>query len=147
LLAVAVAVAVTGCGGADKFSPPPSPKPPVATSHGPQIVSMRRVDGATWETVVVRADGTVDVGVFIGEWTGTHHHQFRVAAGQLGRLKRLVVNAARSRQPPGWGSSTPPAVYYIFAGQRFLETAQGYVPRRLTALVGILNGMIDRYAV
>jgi hypothetical protein len=35
-------------------------------------------------------------------------------------------------------------VYSIFAQRRYLETAQGYVPRRLAGLVGVLNGLIDR---
>ncbi len=104
---------------------------------------MRRTDGATWETVVIRSDGTGDVGIFIGEWAGTHHRQFQLGPGALARLRYLVVTAARSPEPPSWGSSTPTAVYYIFAQRRFLETAQGYVPRRLTGLLGVLNGLID----
>jgi hypothetical protein len=66
--------------------------------------------------------------------------------GALSRLRVLVAGAARSPEPPGWGSSTPSAVYSIFAQRRYLETAQGHVPRRLAGLVGVLNGLIDRYS-
>lgn len=138
-----------GCGGSrGQTAPLPVavPTPTVATSHAPQLVSMRRTDGATWETVIVRSDGTGDVGVFIGEWSGTHHRGFALEPGALSRLRVLVAGAARSPEPPGWGSSTPSAVYSIFAQRRYLETAQGHVPRRLAGLVGVLNGLIDRYS-
>jgi hypothetical protein len=39
---------------------------------------MRRTDGATWQTVIIRRDGTGDVGIFIGERAGTHHKTFRL---------------------------------------------------------------------
>ena len=61
-------------------------------------------------------------------------------------LSRLRVLVARAAREPGWGSSTPSAVYSIFAQRRYLETAQGHVPRRLAGLVGVLNGLIDRYS-
>jgi hypothetical protein len=146
---LAVAVILAGCGGSGVHKSPPQhvvPRPPVARSHAPQLVSMRRTDGATWETVIVRSDGTGDVGVFIGERAGTHHRDFELAPGALSRLRVLVAGAARGPQAPGWGSSTPSAVYSIFAQHRYLETARGHVPRRLAGLVGVLNGLIDHYS-
>jgi hypothetical protein len=92
---LAVAVMLAGCGGSGVHKSPPQhvvPRPPVARSHAPQLVSMRRTDGATWETVIVRSDGTGDVGVFIGERAGTHHrgHVPRRLAGLVGVLNGLI---------------------------------------------------------
>jgi hypothetical protein len=157
-LAIAIAIAIAGCGSGHTQShlqlPPPShlqppPQPPpahaVAASHAPQLVSMRRIDGATYETVMVRADGTGEVGEFIGEWTGVVHQPFQVGARELGQLRHLVAIAERTRQTPAFGTS-PSTEYIIFTRGRVLETAKGRVPRRLVGLTGILSGLIDRYS-
>jgi hypothetical protein len=66
-------------------------------------------------------------------------------APELARLERLVGNAARRGQTPNFGTSAS-VVYYIFARRGFPGTAKGHVPPRLVGLVGVLNGLIDRYA-
>ena len=149
-LAIAIAIAIAGCGSSHTQShlqPPPQPPPAhaVAASHAPQLVSMRRIDGATYETVMVRADGTGEVGEFIGEWTGVVHQPFQVGARELGQLRHLVAIAERTRQTPAFGTS-PSTEYIIFTRGRVLETAKGRVPRRLVGLTGILSGLIDRYS-
>jgi hypothetical protein len=95
-VAVAFGVAVAGCGGSHKATQPP-PTQKVAVSHAPQPVSMRGVDGATYETVVIRTDGAGVVGEFIGEWTGGGHvletakgHVPRQLAALTDSLSRLI---------------------------------------------------------
>src|SRR5579884_109723 len=78
---LALAVALTGCGASHKSAPARAPKRAVVTSRAPQLISMRRIDGATWQTVVIRTDGTGDVAIFIGEWTGYKHRTFRLSSG------------------------------------------------------------------
>jgi len=144
--AIAVVVALAGCGGSHKTPQPTTTTTrTVAVSHAPQLVSMRRVDGATYETVVIRTDGTGDVGQFIGEWTGVVHEQFQVGSRELGQLRHLVAVAARTRRTPAFGTS-PSTEYIIFTRGHVLETAKGEVPRRLAGLTSILSGLIDRYS-
>jgi hypothetical protein len=125
---------------------PPLAKRTVPASRAPQLVSMRRTNGATYQTVVIRTDGTGDVGIFIGELTGTHHRQFRLAAAELTRLKRLVGIAARTRRTPDFGAQTPSVEYIVFTRRSVLELAKGRVPENLSGLVDLLSGLIDRYA-
>ena len=142
-MAVAFAVVVAGCGGSHKATqPPPTPK----VSLAPQLVSMRRVDGATYETVVIRTDGAGVVGEFIGEWTGVVHQQFQIGPRELGQLRHLVAIAAQTRHTPAFGTS-PSTEYIIFTrGGHVLETAKGDVPRQLAALTDSLSGLIDQYS-
>jgi hypothetical protein len=141
---LALALALAGCGASHK-SPQPPPNRLVAQSHAPQLISMRRIDGATWQTVAIRTDGTGDVGIFIGERTGWARRQFRLGARELAELKRLVAIADRTRETPAFGSN-PSTEYIIYAPQRVLETAKGYIPRQLASLTGILSGLIDQYS-
>jgi hypothetical protein len=140
-----VVVVLAGCGGSHT-TVHRLPQQTVPTSHAPQLVSMRRIDGATYETVVIRTDGSGDVGIFIGERTGTHHQGFRLEAAELARLKRLAGLAARVRQTPPLGSSTPSVLYIVFVHGHVLQAARGHVPRQLAGLTSILSALIDRYA-
>jgi hypothetical protein len=107
---------------------------------------MRRVDGATYETVVIRTDGTGDVGVFIGEWTGVVHQRFRVAPRELAQLRQMAKVAARTPESVYFGDPPPSVVYILFDQGHVLQVAKGHVPRRLAGLTGILSGLIDGYA-
>jgi hypothetical protein len=131
---------------ATSHRPPPLPKRSAPASRAPQLVSMRRINGATYQTVVIRTDGTGDVGIFIGELAGSHHRQFRLASAQLTRLKHLVGTAARTRQTPNFGTQVPSVEYIVFTRQSVLELAKGHVPDNLSGLVDLLSGLIDRYA-
>ena len=106
---------------------------------------MRRINGATYRTVVVRTDGTGQVGEFIGEWTGVVHQQFRVPSRELDQLRRFAEIAAHTHQTPPFGPN-PSTEYIIFMPGHVLETAKGSVPHRLDGLTGILSGLIDRYS-
>jgi hypothetical protein len=147
---LALAVGLAGCGGSHRSAPPaPKPSQPkrvVASSQAHQLVSMRRIDGATWQTVVIRTDGTGDVGIFIGEWTGTKHKTFRVDARELARLDRLVAAAKRTPEKPYFGSPAPSIVYIVYVQRHVLQLAPGHEPRQLTGLTGMLSGLIDQYA-
>ena len=147
--AVAVAVALAGCGGSSKPPPQPPAPPPrpntVAASKAPQLVSMRRIDGATYETVVIHTDGTCEVGEFIGEWTGVDHQPCRLSARALDELRRFVEIAAHTHRTPAFGMN-PSTEYIIFTPGHVLETAKGHVPRQLAGLTGMLSALIDRYS-
>jgi hypothetical protein len=59
---------------------------------------MRRTKGATWQTVVVRTDGTGYVAIFIGELGGnTEIHETRLATA------RVRARAAATLREPGVG--------------------------------------------
>jgi hypothetical protein len=118
----------------------------VAASRAPQLISMRRIDGATWQTVVIHTDGTGDVGIFIGEWTGFKHKSFRLGSGELARLERLVAVAKRTPEKAYFGLPAPSVVYIIYVQRHILQVGTGHEPRQLTPLTGMLGGLIDQYA-
>ena len=143
---LALSIALTGCGATHKKASPPPPKRAVAKAHAPQLVSMRRTDGATWQTVIIRTDGTADVGIFIGERSGTDHQTFRLPPDELARIEHLVAIADRTPQAAYYGTPAPSVIYTIFAPKRILQVGQGHVPHRLAALTGILSRLIDQHA-
>jgi len=140
---ILLVITLAACGGSHK-APQAVPTHAGATPHAPQLVSMRRTDGATWETLVIRTDGTGDLGIFIGEWSGTKHHEFRLALDELARLKRLVNAAERVPQLVDAGTSASSVTYVIFAPPRVFLTAKGHVPRQLAPLTATLSGLIDQ---
>lgn len=149
---LAVAVALGGCGASHKQSQSTHPKQPpllfgnrIPPSHAPALISMRRIDGATYETVQINTDGSGYVGLFIGEWTGVVHQQFALGSRELGQIRHLVAIADRVRNTPSLGSETPSTEYILFTGGHVLETAKGRVPPDLATLTGILSRLIDRY--
>jgi hypothetical protein len=107
---------------------------------------MRRTDGATWQTVIVRSDGTGDVGIFIGERAGTHHEAFRLPPDELARIEHLVAIANEVPEAAYYGTPAPSVTYTISAPRHVLQVATGHVPRRLTALTAILSRLIDQHA-
>ncbi|MBV9607001.1 MAG: hypothetical protein JO027_17950 [Solirubrobacterales bacterium] len=144
---LAAASALAGCGGSvHKSSPPPSPKPVVAASRAPQLIAMRRIDGATWQTVVVRTDGTGDVAIFIGERGGNTDKDFRLGGRELGQLERLAAVARRTPEKAYFGTPAPSTVYIIYVQRHILQVGTGHEPRQLRGLTGILSGLIDQYA-
>lgn len=144
---LALSVAIAGCGGtAHKSTPPPRQNQVVSTSKAPELISMRRIDGATWQTVVINTDGTGDVGIFIGEWTGFKHKRFRLSSGELARLDRLVTVARRTPEKAYFGMPAPSTVYIIYVRRHILQVGKGHEPRQLTPLTGMLGGLIDQYA-
>jgi hypothetical protein len=144
---LALAVALAGCGSAGHKSPPaPRPKAVVATSRAPQLISMRRTNGATWQTVVVRTDGTGYVAIFIGERGGNTHKSFQLGGRELGQLEHLAAIADETPQKVYFGTPAPSTVYIIYAKRHILQVGTGHEPRRLTPLTGILDGLIDRYS-
>lgn len=150
---LALSVALAGCGGSGHKSAPaptpapsPRPKPAAVTSRAPQLVSMRRTNGATWQTVVVRTDGTADVGIFIGEWAGMQHKSFRLGGRELGQLERLVAVATRTPEKPYFGTPAPSIVYVIYVKRHVLQVGTGHEPRQLAPLTGMLGGLIDQHS-
>lgn len=146
---LALSVALAGCGGSHR-SAPPAPEPPaprhVAESRAPQLISMRRIDGATWETVVVRTDGTGYVAIFIGERGGNTHKTFQLGGRELGQLQRLAALASETPEKPYFGTPPPSIVYIIYTRRHTIQVGSGHEPRRLTPLTRLLNGLIDQYS-
>ncbi len=158
---LAVSVALAGCGGSHRPAPAPPKRaaPPVTNrttapvtnravgnSHAPQLIEMRRIDGATWQTVIVRTDGTGDVGTFVGEWAGTKHKGFRLGGRELGQLERLAAVAERTPEKPYFGTPAPSTVWIIYVQRHILQVGTGHEPRQLAPLTGILGGLIDQYS-
>jgi hypothetical protein len=146
---LALPVALAGCGGSHR-SAPPAPKsssPPrvVAESHAPQLVSMRRTNGATWQTVVVRTDGTGYVAIFIGEWGGNTHKRFQLGGRELGQLQHLAAIARQTPEKVYFGTPVPSTVYIIYVRRHILQVGTGHEPRQLTPLTGMLNRLIDQH--
>jgi hypothetical protein len=150
---LALLFALAGCGGsahksatAPATAPASRPNLAAATSRAPQLVSMRQTNGATWQTVVVRTDGTADVGIFIGEWAGTHHKSFRLGGREMGQLERLVAVAKRTPERVSFGTPAPSTVDIIYVQRHILQVGTGHEPRQLTPLTGILGGLIDQHS-
>jgi hypothetical protein len=120
--------------------------PQAAPSRAPQLVAMRRIDGATWQTIEIRTDGTGDDGIFIGEWAGTHHRSFRIGAAELARLDRLVALARQTPEEPYFGTPAPSIVYIVYVQRHVLQLAPGHTRRPLVGLTDILSGLIDQYS-
>ena len=149
---LALSAALAGCGGSHRSAPPapgpPAPKRVVAESRAPQLVAMRRTNGATWQTVVVRTDGTGYVAIFIGERGGNTHKSFQLGGRELGQLQRLAALANETPEKPYFGTPPPSIVYVIYTRRHIIQVGSGagHEPRRLTPLTGLLNGLIDQYS-
>lgn len=148
---LALVLALGGCGAtAHKSAPPPPvlPKPAVATSNAPQLLQMRRTNGATWQTVVVRTDGTGYVNIFIGERGGNTHKSFQLGGRELGQLQHLAAIVNETPEKPYFGTPAPSIVYIIYTRRHTIQVGSGagHEPSNLTPLTGILNGLIDQYS-
>jgi hypothetical protein len=148
---LALPVALAGCGGSHRSAPPPAPKAPVARhfvaeSHAPQLVSMRRTNGATWQTVVVRTDGTGYVAIFVGELGGNTHKTFQLGGRELGQLQHLAAIARETPEKAYFGTPTPSVVYIIYVRHHTIQVGTGHEPHRLAPLTGLLSGLIDQYS-
>jgi hypothetical protein len=145
-----LALALAGCGGTHRTAPPapkpPAPKRAVAESRVPQLISMRRTNGATWQTVVVRTDGTGYVAIFIGERGGNTHKSFQLGGRELGQLQHLAALANETPEKPYFGTPPPSIVYVIYTRRHIIQVGSGHEPRRLTPLTGLLSGLIDQYS-
>jgi hypothetical protein len=144
---LALSVALAGCGGTVHTSSPPTPpKHVVATSNAPQLVQMRRTNGATWQTVVVRTDGTGYVNIFVGEQGGNTHKSFQLGGRELGQLQHLAAIANQTPEKAYFGTPVPSIVYIIYTRRHIIQVGTGHEPHRLTPLTGILNGLIDQHS-
>jgi len=118
----------------------------VAESQAPQLVQMRRTNGATWQTVVVRTDGTGYVAIFIGERGGNTHKSFQLGGRELGQLEHLAAIARETPEKPYFGTPAPSTVYIIYVRRHTIQVGTGHEPHQLTPLTGILSGLIDQYS-
>lgn len=144
---LALSLALAGCGGTvHKSSPPTPPRHVVATSNAPQLVQVRRTDGATWQTVVVRTDGTGYVAIFIGERGGNTHRDFQLGGRELGQLQHLAAIANQTPEKPYFGTPAPSIVYIIYTRRHTIQVGSGHEPHDLTPLTGIVDGLIDQYS-
>jgi len=119
---------------AHKFIPPPANA----------IVSMRRFSPVSlmWQTVFVQPAGNGLLTTLIGEIGGAPHRAFRLTAGQLAILRRLIA-AARSVKP---GPSTAgPYLYSLHIAGEKPVSMEGPLPSRLNQLVNFLNDLMLTY--
>lgn len=119
---------------AHKFIPPPANA----------IVSMRRFSPVSlmWQTIFVRPDGNGLLTSLIGEIGGAPHKAFRLSAGQLATLRRLLA-ATRSVKPGP--SRSGPYLYSLHIAGATPISVEGPMPMRLTQLVNFLNGLMLTY--
>lgn len=131
----------------------------VARAHGDDqpstpvrsLVSMRLDNSQTFETVAVETNGAAEVGVFIGETTGTHYWSVRLSSARLTELRAEIATADGLPHNVYLGrtSSSLPFVntlqYLINTGRRSFDTSSGHVPLKLNGLVTDLSGLITRY--
>jgi hypothetical protein len=144
---LALSVALAGCGGSHSSASPPAKRvAPTAKAQAPQLVQMRRTNGATWQTVVVRTDGTGYVAIFIGEQGGNTHKSFQLGGRELGQLEHLAAVARQTPEKPYFGTPAPSVVYIIYVRRHTIQVGTGHEPRQLTPLTGLLSGLIDQYS-
>jgi hypothetical protein len=111
----------------------------------PQIVYMRRIEGLLFQTIVVRRDGSGEIGKLVGEINGVQFRPFRLARGQLAYLKRLLTQAAHANHAPALGPANVSLSYIVSTKGWTLRASAGHVRPQLAGLVGLLSGLIDRY--
>jgi hypothetical protein len=122
-----------------------------ASGPGRSLVWMREDNGQTWETVAVETNGASEVGVFIGETSGTHYVPFRLSPGRLAAL-RSRVSGTRGLQGDsylGKPSSLPfvnDIQYLVETPSRSFTAARGHAPAKLNGLIADLGGLIERYS-
>lgn len=144
---LALSVTLAGCGSTAHNTPPTTlPKHLAAISNAPQLVAMRRINGATWQDVVVRTDGTGYVAIFIGERGGNTHKSFQLGGRELGQLQHLAAVAKRTPEKAYFGTPAPSTVYIIYVPQHTLQVGTGHEPHQLTPLTRILSGLIVQYS-
>jgi hypothetical protein len=122
--------------------------PAVAGATPQPLVTMRQVQGQTWQTVTVRADGHGAVGMFIGEVTGVKYAPFTLSRPALAQLRREIA-AARSLPHSVYltpSTSAEPFVrdeqYILALGPRSLVTDKTDTPARMRPLVKDLLALI-----
>jgi hypothetical protein len=122
--------------------------------HLPLLVSMRRNTGQIWQTVSVRTDRRVEVGIFMGEHSGggTHYVAFPLSGPRFARLRRLV---ARVESLPKNTYRNPalaevPAVtdleYIVTTPTRSIDADLSSEPRALRSLTEELSTLIESHA-
>ncbi len=120
-------------------------------STASRLVSMRQNNGQVWETVTVERNGAAEVGIFIGEVTGTHYLAFRLPERQLAKLRSLVAGTQTLPRDdyPGSFSSLPfvsDTEYVIETSDRSFTAAAGHAPARLSGLITYLSRLIEEHA-
>jgi hypothetical protein len=152
---LALTAALAGCGA---HTPTPTsavrPGPPVRTpkvfvsspgTHELVWLHLYNYKSLMWQTIFVRRDGSGELTSLIGEIAGAPQRAFRLPAGQLGALRRLV-DAARA---PSAGTSTAPLqdgyVFSLHIAGRPSENDGGRAPRPVAELIDFLSGLAFSY--
>jgi hypothetical protein len=136
LLVLALAVAVTGCGGASKKA---APQPRKAA----ELVNYQRNGGlaATLDTVRVRTDGTTRADKRYGG-AGRRFDDFRLSATVMARL-RTALQRLPGRVPAVGTGIRLGATYLLRYRGRTYVAKQGAVPAALRPAVATLDAIAD----
>ena len=135
---VALAIAVTGCGGAH-------PKPTARAAHrAPELVAFQLNGGvisATLDTVTVRTDGATRADKRYGG-AGRRFADFRLRAAVLRRL-RAALGRLPARAPAVGTGDRSGATYLLRYRGRTYVARQGAVPTALRPAVSTLRSITE----
>jgi hypothetical protein len=116
------------------------------------LVSMRRNTGQIWQTVSVRTDRRAEVGIFMGEHSGTHYVAVPLSGPRFARLRRLVARVESLPKKTYRNPALPevPAVtdieYIVTTPTRSIDADLSSEPHALRSLTEELSTLIERHA-
>jgi hypothetical protein len=137
LLVLALAIAVSGCGGTRSRPPAPGAQRPA------ELVNFQRNGGlaATLDTVTVHADGTTRADKRYGG-AGRRYDDFRLSAAVMARL-RAALRRLPARAPAVGEGTRMGATYLLRYRGRTYVARQGAVPAALRPAVSTLRSIVD----
>jgi hypothetical protein len=137
LLVLALAIAVTGCGGARS-----KPRTPAA-HHATELVNFQRNGGlaATLDTVTVHSDGATRTDKRYGG-AGRRYDDFRLSAAVMARL-RAALERLPARAPAVGDGTRMGATYLLRYHGRTYVAREGAVPAALRPAVSTLRSIIQ----
>lgn len=110
------------------------------------VATQLEVDDATWNEVIIHADGFGYVAQWLGETTPIHNYPFRLSAPDVTRVRRLVSRVpALARHPPTF-SAQDKLVYTIRADRRAVRVPDAPGRTGLAPLVAIFDQLISSYS-
>jgi hypothetical protein len=153
-LAVVVAMlALSACGGAGRADDDSvsSSSGRLAATPGDyslvrhSLVWMRQFspESLMWQTVSVFNTGRGELTTLIGEISGAERRPFRISAGRLARLRRLLADSRRARIPPHHDLRA--TLYTLHVRGRPSVIIQGAIPRSMEPLIRFLTGLMSTY--
>ena len=109
------------------------------------LVWMRQFspESLMWQTVSVFTTGRGELTTLIGEISGAERRSFRISAGQLADLRRLLTGSRRARIPTQHNLRA--TLYTLHVSGRPSVIIQGAIPRPMQPLIRFLTGLMSTY--